>query len=115
MSRACSKKAERICQVASSKRVRPDFAPDARVHRDVRETLGDLPNVFPEPRVSASVLSTFGDAMASGAENGDEAVFQLDRGAELLAHLVQANLGNVGPNAQNIGNVGDVERHSNTT
>ena len=71
--------------------------------------------MLPKACVSAPVFAPLGDAMLGGAEDGDETVFQLDRGTELLAHLIQPNLGHVGPDAQDVGYVGDVDGHSNTT
>jgi hypothetical protein len=84
------------------------------VDRDVRKILRDLPYMLPETGISASIFAPFRDAIVGRAEDGDEAVLQLDRIAELLSHFIQPNLGYVGPDAQDVGHVRDLQTHSNT-
>ncbi len=79
------------------------------------ETLGDLAHMLPKAGVSAAVLTAFGNPVMRRAKDRNEAVVQLDRRAELSADLVQPNLGHVGPDAQDVGHIGDTNRHSNTT
>ncbi|KUO64191.1 MAG: hypothetical protein APF80_17385 [Alphaproteobacteria bacterium BRH_c36] len=57
--------------------------------------------------VSTAVFPTGGYLTLSISENGAEAVVETNSVAMLLLHCIDAGLRYIGPNAQNVGEVGD--------
>ena len=91
------------------------LVPDALVHRCVGKPFDDLADMRAKTSVAASSLPAFTNPMLGRAEDWNEAVVELDRVTKLFTKLVQPNFGNVRPDAEDIGKVGDVNRHSYNT
>ena len=80
----------------------------------MREAAGYFANVVSKAVVAASVFPTLADAVARGPEDRDESIVEVDGITELASQLVQADLGDIGPDAEDVRHVGDLDRHSYT-
>src|SRR3569623_637061 len=88
-------------------RLRPD--PDLRIGPDVRKSCGDGPDVLVVPGELAAVVPARGDLVAGVAKDRTEPVNHLDVGAESIPDRVHPGLGHIGPYAQDVGEIGDLD------
>ena len=99
-------------EVRVAARVGRDLGPGAFVDGDVLEAPGDLPHVGGVAREPAPIGPGPAQAPAGVAEDGHEASVELDPRALLGQEVVDADLADVGPHAEQVGEVQDGEQRA---
>ena len=94
-------------QVRAPGRRRPHGPPDVRAHRHFRMGLGGVPQVGVEPLVAALLRPGRGNLARRVAEHRAEAIVERHLLAEGLAHRVDPQLGQIGPDAEHVREVDD--------